>query len=187
MAATRFSPSDLETYHRDGFYLAKSLFSNDEISKLLAFAETDPAFRSSLYGRKDATGLETKLALWNEADESLYSMFSRSPRIVDRMEQILGGEVYHYHSKMMLKEPHVGGAWEWHQDYGYWYRNGVLAPLATPRPIVNTLSHSRLMPAGDWKAILRSAGSAPMRRSTFMALGVIWMPAPTSRSSDTCS
>jgi ectoine hydroxylase-related dioxygenase (phytanoyl-CoA dioxygenase family) len=22
---------------------------------------------------------------------------------------------------MMLKEPRVGGAWEWHQDYGYWY------------------------------------------------------------------
>ena len=129
MAATRFSPSELETYHRDGFYLAKSLFSTDEISKLLAFAETDPAFRASVYGRKDATGLETKLALWNEADESLYSMFARSPRIVDRMEQVLGGEVYHYHSKMMLKEPHVGGAWEWHQDYGYWYHNGCLAPL----------------------------------------------------------
>ncbi len=28
----------------------------------------------------------------------------------------------------MLKEPHVGGAWEWHQDYGYWYHNGCLFP-----------------------------------------------------------
>jgi ectoine hydroxylase len=47
---------------------------------------------------------------------------------VNRMEQILGGEVYHYHTKMMLKEPRVGGAWEWHQDYGYWYHNGCLFP-----------------------------------------------------------
>jgi ectoine hydroxylase-related dioxygenase (phytanoyl-CoA dioxygenase family) len=31
--------------------------------------------------------------------------------------------------KMMLKEPKVGGAWEWHQDYGYWYHNGCLFPL----------------------------------------------------------
>jgi ectoine hydroxylase-related dioxygenase (phytanoyl-CoA dioxygenase family) len=30
---------------------------------------------------------------------------------------------------MMLKEPFVGGAWEWHQDYGYWYQNGCLYPL----------------------------------------------------------
>jgi ectoine hydroxylase len=28
----------------------------------------------------------------------------------------------------MLKEPRVGGAWEWHQDYGYWYQNGCLYP-----------------------------------------------------------
>jgi ectoine hydroxylase-related dioxygenase (phytanoyl-CoA dioxygenase family) len=45
------------------------------------------------------------------------------------MERFLGGEVYHYHHKMILKEPRVGGAWEWHQDYGYWYHNGCLYPL----------------------------------------------------------
>jgi len=53
---------------------------------------------------------------------------ARTHRIVDRMEMFLGGEVYHYHSKMILKEPRVGGAWEWHQDYGYWYQNGCLYP-----------------------------------------------------------
>ncbi|MCP3915918.1 MAG: hypothetical protein GY711_10220 [bacterium] len=26
------------------------------------------------------------------------------------------------------EEPKVGGAWEWHQDYGYWYGNGCLWP-----------------------------------------------------------
>jgi ectoine hydroxylase-related dioxygenase (phytanoyl-CoA dioxygenase family) len=29
---------------------------------------------------------------------------------------------------MIMKDPHVGGAWTWHQDYGYWYQNGVLEP-----------------------------------------------------------
>lgn len=28
----------------------------------------------------------------------------------------------------MQKEPRVGGAWEWHQDYGYWYKNEFLYP-----------------------------------------------------------
>jgi ectoine hydroxylase-related dioxygenase (phytanoyl-CoA dioxygenase family) len=27
-----------------------------------------------------------------------------------------------------MKETYVGGAWEWHQDYGYWYNNGCLFP-----------------------------------------------------------
>ncbi|MEW6157716.1 MAG: phytanoyl-CoA dioxygenase family protein, partial [Verrucomicrobiota bacterium] len=33
-----------------------------------------------------------------------------------------------YHSKMSIKEPFTGGAWAWHQDYGYWYQNGCLFP-----------------------------------------------------------
>ena len=44
------------------------------------------------------------------------------------MEDLLGGEVYHYHSKLTAKEPLDGGAWEWHQDYGYWYHNGIVYP-----------------------------------------------------------
>jgi ectoine hydroxylase len=129
MACTRFTDHELADYQRDGFYVVRCLFEPDEIDKLLRFAKEDPSFASSLYGRKDAEGNETKLALWNYAGDDLYSMFARSPRVVDRMEQALGGEVYLYHMKMMLKEPRVGGAWEWHQDYGYWYHNGCLLPL----------------------------------------------------------
>jgi ectoine hydroxylase-related dioxygenase (phytanoyl-CoA dioxygenase family) len=58
-------------------------------------------------------------------------MFARCERMVRSCEKLLGGEVYHYHSKMILKDAKVGGAWAWHQDYGYWYQNGVLFPLLT--------------------------------------------------------
>lgn len=128
MSDTQFTREQLAQYERTGYFLARGLFAADEIAKLLEFAQQDPAFAKSVYGRRDSTGRETKLALWNEPGDSLYGLFSRSPRIVDRMEQILGGEVYHYHMKMMLKEPRIGGAWEWHQDYGYWYHNGCLFP-----------------------------------------------------------
>src|SRR5687767_9665352 len=103
MSATRFTDHELAAYQRDGFIVARELFGNDEIGKLRRFAENDPSFANSLYGRKDSAGNETKLALWNHAGDDLYSMFARSPRVVDRMEQVLGGEVYLYHMKMMLK------------------------------------------------------------------------------------
>ena len=32
--------------------------------------------------------------------------------------QLLGGEVYHYHTKLMMKQPRTGGCHLWHQDYG---------------------------------------------------------------------
>ncbi|ELT93918.1 hypothetical protein CAPTEDRAFT_124466, partial [Capitella teleta] len=41
---------------------------------------------------------------------------------------LLGGEVYHYHSKVIMKEAHTGGAHVWHQDYGYWYENACMFP-----------------------------------------------------------
>lgn len=124
-----FTPAEIARYHADGYLLVPGLFDREEMQALLAYAKNDEALVAGASGRKDATGQVTKLTLWNHAGDDLYGMFSRSPRIVDRMEQILGGEVYHYHTKMMLKEPFVGGAWEWHQDYGYWYNNGCLYPL----------------------------------------------------------
>ena len=69
------------------------------------------------------------MMLWNHPDDSIYGVTARSEKIVDTMEDLLGGEVYHYHSKITAKEPYEGGAWEWHQDYGYWYNNGCLYPL----------------------------------------------------------
>ncbi len=124
-----FTPAELAQYHETGYLFMPGLFDAEEMQILLRFAKADQALISGAAGRKDATGQVTKLTLWNHAGDDLYGMFSRSPRIVDRMEQLLGGEVYHYHTKMMLKEPRVGGAWEWHQDYGYWYHNGCLYPL----------------------------------------------------------
>ncbi|CAL4127155.1 unnamed protein product, partial [Meganyctiphanes norvegica] len=42
---------------------------------------------------------------------------------------LMGGEeIYHYHTKLMMKDAKTGGAWCWHQDYGYWYHNGCMFP-----------------------------------------------------------
>ena len=65
-----FTADELAAYQRDGYFLCKGLFAFDEIDKLRQFAEQDPSFRDSVYGRKDATGLETKLALWNDANDN---------------------------------------------------------------------------------------------------------------------
>ena len=68
------------------------------------------------------------MALWDHLGDDIYGAIARNGKIVNRVEQLLGAEVYHYHSTMMLKEPRVGSAWEWHRDYGYWYHFGRLFP-----------------------------------------------------------
>ncbi len=128
---SRFTLTDehQRAFREDGYVMARGLFDADEMRGLLAIAKSDQAIIGEAYVRKDAAGGETRLAVRNDLDDaSVYAAIVRSRRIVDALAALLGDEVYHYHHKMMLKEPRVGGAWEWHQDYGYWYANGCLFP-----------------------------------------------------------
>ena len=126
--ASLFTPEQRAAYERDGFVLIRSLFDTEEIGLLRSAIETDPQLHASLYDRNDASGKATRMATWNHPGDSVYGLAARSHRVVDTMEEMLGGEVYHYHSKLTAKEPRDGGAWEWHQDYGYWYHNGCVFP-----------------------------------------------------------
>ena len=126
--ASLFTPEQRAAYERDGFVLIRSLFDTEEIALLRGAIETDPQLHASLYDRNDASGKATRMATWNHPGDSVYGLAARSHRVVDTMEEMLGGEVYHYHSKLTAKVPRDGGAWEWHQDYGYWYHNGCVFP-----------------------------------------------------------
>ncbi len=121
----------IATYHRHGYVLARRMFDQAEITLLRRAAVTDRELDRQSFGRADGEGGTVRLSLWNHPGENIYGMFARCRRIVDSAEKILEGEVYHYHSKMILKDPEIGGAWAWHQDYGYWYHFGVLFPLLT--------------------------------------------------------
>ncbi len=115
-------------FQEEGYLAAPQLFDSEEMDLLYKIAKADRELAGQAALRKDSQGGVSKLSLRNDLRDDIYSAFVRCRRIVDSMEKLLGGEVYHYHHKMMLKEPYVGGAWEWHQDYGYWYHNGCLFP-----------------------------------------------------------
>jgi len=115
-------------YHADGYHLAPGFFDATEIDLLKRSAKEDNELDKRSFGRADGEGGVVRLSLWNHPGDGIYGMFARCERMVKSCEKLLGGEVYHYHSKMILKDAKVGGAWAWHQDYGYWYQNGVLTP-----------------------------------------------------------
>ena len=122
------SPEQISDYERDGYVIVRGLFTPEETELLGETAHNDDAMDKASSAMDDGQGNDVRLALWNHPGEGIYGMFARCKRMVDSVEQLLGGEVYHYHSKMILKDAKVGGAWAWHQDYGYWYQNGVLYP-----------------------------------------------------------
>jgi ectoine hydroxylase len=115
-------------FQRDGLLFVRGLFDAEEIGLLRQAMEQDPAIAQHSILRADAEGLGTRISLWNRAGDATYGLAARSARMVDMAQKLLGEPVYHYQSKLTAKDPHVGGAWEWHQDYGYWYYNGCLRP-----------------------------------------------------------
>ena len=125
------SDAQVREFHARGSTLARGFFSQAEIDLLYRSAKQDNDLDKKSFGRADGEGGVVRLSLWNHPGDGIYGMFARCERMVKSCEKLLGDEVYHYHSKMILKDAKVGGAWTWHQDYGYWYQNGVLQPLLT--------------------------------------------------------
>jgi ectoine hydroxylase-related dioxygenase (phytanoyl-CoA dioxygenase family) len=128
MSHNPLTETQIDQFRNDGYVLVAGLFDAEEIGLLRDVARADHALNDRASGRRDGQGGVVRLALSNDLGDDLYAAFVRCRRVVGAMEQLLGDEVYHYHHKMILKEPRTGGAWEWHQDYGYWYRNGCLYP-----------------------------------------------------------
>jgi len=131
MAKGSLNEQQLREYEANGFVIARGMFDEEETGLLRRAAKEDRDLDQHSFGRGDGEGGRVRLSLWNHPGDSLYGMFARCESLVGSAEKLLGGEVYHYHSKMIMKDPRIGGAWTWHQDYGYWYQNGVLAPLLT--------------------------------------------------------
>ena len=122
------SAHQIDAYHRDGFLLYPSLLDSDLTSYLRDAAKSDASLRDNTLERGDGEGGSTKLALWNNASDDMLGLVGRYATLVEAAEQLIGEEVYHWHSKVIQKEAHSGGAWAWHQDYGYWYNDHVLFP-----------------------------------------------------------
>ena len=111
-------------FDRDGFVLVEGMFSIDEVDMLRKAVASASRVEEHTVVAHDADGNESPLAIWKDIGEDVFGAVSECPRIVNSIRAMLREEVYHWHSKVMLKYPEGGGAWEWRQDYGYWYRDG---------------------------------------------------------------
>ena len=127
----QLNAEEQSSYHENGYLIKRDFFSAAETNLLYKLSIDDTVIGNSM-DFNDQSGNRTRLTLWFTPGDDSFGLMSRSERMVNAVTSLLGtkGEVCHFHSKVMQKEPRVGGAWEWHQDYGYWYKNGFLYPEA---------------------------------------------------------
>jgi ectoine hydroxylase len=175
MSFLHMTPEQIAAFDDDGFVVVDGLLNDREIDLLREVARADQQIAANRSSRADGEGGSVDLVVNNDlVDDSIYAAIVRSERIVDTMEELLVDEVYHYHNKMILKEPRVGGAWAWHQDYGYWYNNGCLYPymascmIAVDRATrengcLQVLRGSHLMGRVDHMPVGEQTGADPER------------------------
>jgi ectoine hydroxylase-related dioxygenase (phytanoyl-CoA dioxygenase family) len=126
----KLSAEQISSYQNDGYLIIREFFLKAEIDRLYNEALQDNNMRKNAIEVDDQSGKKSKLSLWYKPGNDIFSYLARSSRMVDCAGQLLESHspVCHFHSKLMQKEPRVGGAWEWHQDYGYWYKNQFMFP-----------------------------------------------------------
>jgi ectoine hydroxylase-related dioxygenase (phytanoyl-CoA dioxygenase family) len=130
MLKQQLTPAQIEQYNQEGYLILRGFLNQEEYSKLYQIAIDDKAMSKNAINVNDSTGKRSKLSLWYKPGNDVYGLLTRRESLVNSVNQLLDGDaaVCHFHSKLMQKEPKVGGAWEWHQDYGYWYKNEFLLP-----------------------------------------------------------
>lgn len=128
---TELTISESDNYARDGYILRRGLLSGREVDAFRAHArgELESERRAgAVIAKGDGSGNATLLRMWTSAGDDLYGLLARDERLVFLARQLIGKPVYLYSHKMTMKQPREGGAWEWHQDFGYWHDYGCLAP-----------------------------------------------------------
>lgn len=122
---------ELRHYAEDGYFVRKALLTKTEVADFRNHARQQleaEAARGEVMAKGDREGKKTLLKMWTRAENDKYGLLARDERMVDLATQSMGKPVYLYSHKMTMKQPNEGGAWEWHQDFGYWYNYGCLAP-----------------------------------------------------------
>lgn len=125
------SADETVAYARDGYIIRKGLLSGREVDQFRdeARRQLEAETQSgTVIAKGDKEGKTTLLKMWTRAGDDQYGLLARDERMVDLAEDAVGKPIYLYSHKMTMKQPNEGGAWEWHQDFGYWYNYGCLAP-----------------------------------------------------------
>jgi CRISPR/Cas system-associated protein Cas7 (RAMP superfamily) len=103
---------DVASFHLDGYVIVRNFSSQEEVQKMYSTALQDNAMKSNALDLNDQSGKKTKLSLWFTPGNDVFGYLTRSRRMLESISKLLDSQapVCHYHSKLMQKEPRVGGA-----------------------------------------------------------------------------
>lgn len=128
MPAIPLTAEQVRHYREHGYVVVPRVFNADDLAAADATIReiTDKAIAS---GRHEAVlELERQRVDGKAIPRRIYNPFEQhenfrrmatDPRILDRIESLIGGDIWLQHSKLNMKAARVGAVVEWHQDLTY--------------------------------------------------------------------
>ena len=119
------SDAELKTFDEDGYLFFPGKFLQAEAALLKQDSETVFAMDRKEVWRESSGAARTAFAAhrYNEGFRRLVQALGAHPRLLDPVQQVLGGPVYMHQYKVNAKAAFDGEVWQWHQDYGTWKRD----------------------------------------------------------------
>jgi ectoine hydroxylase len=121
-----------DAYERDGFVILPNLVSPEEVGRIKRDLARACALRDSRVVREKGSDAVRMIYGMNETDGPTGSQtvadLSCSTRLLQSAKDLLGEDVYLFHTKCNLKEAITGEIWQWHQDFGVWHHDGLERP-----------------------------------------------------------
>ena len=117
----RLTEEELKRFDAEGYLFFPGAFSPEEAACLKHEAETVYAMDRKEVWRESSGAARTAFAahLYNEG----FRRLGAHPRLIEPVEQVIGGPLYMHQYKVNAKAAFDGEVWQWHQDYGTWKRD----------------------------------------------------------------
>ncbi len=94
---------DASLFHQQGFVIVPNVFTPEEVDRM-SEAVSGARVANHTTSMLDTTGLTTKLAIWFEIGDDLWSAVTTCPRLVNPLRILMGEEIAFFHGKVIFKE-----------------------------------------------------------------------------------
>jgi ectoine hydroxylase-related dioxygenase (phytanoyl-CoA dioxygenase family) len=120
--------AQLDQYHREGFLVIERLFGPDTLARIDATIRqlTEQALSGGDHSKvlelepEPVNGQRVPRRIFSPYDQhETFRALAHEPRLLDKIECLIGGHFNLQHSKLNMKPAKVGSAVEWHQDLAY--------------------------------------------------------------------
>ena len=115
---------ELDEYEKNGFITFPNIFKEDEIQQMMQeidlMADNDDLIKNEEF-ICEPTSNKLRTIFNQHLFSTLFEKLSKDPRILNKVKQLLGSDVYIHHSRINIKPAYQGKSFPWHSDFETWH------------------------------------------------------------------